>query len=241
MLIKLGAANIFGWIAYTIYDDFLDDEGDPSLLPLATISLRQLTYVFDTFPFRKKRIQKLFHTTLNTVDQANARELQMRTSGTTPTQLDYLADKSIGHALGPLTVLLLLGYTQESREFQYIKSFFTHYLVVKQLNDDAHDWEEDLKKGQMTPVISLLLQKASEKKILKKRRHLKELFWREVIQEVGIVIHHHAKVAKIALRKSNMIEDQTVLVSFLEEHVRSADKALEEQKNVKAFLKEYKG
>jgi DNA-directed RNA polymerase subunit beta' len=45
--IKLGAANLYGWIAYTIYDDFLDEEGNPQHLPAANICLRELTSIFE--------------------------------------------------------------------------------------------------------------------------------------------------------------------------------------------------
>jgi hypothetical protein len=242
ILMKLGAANIFGWIAYTIYDDFLDEEGDPSFLPLAIISLRQLTYIFDTFTLRKKRIQKLYHTLLNKVDLANTIELKNRSLTSNIydiKEFDRLADKSIGHALGPLTILILLGYTQESGEFKNILLFFTHYLIAKQLNDDAHDWEEDLKRKHITPVVALLLKRAEEKKITKSRKHLQELFWMEIIQEVCKLIHTHARKAKIALNKSSLIADKTILENILEIPVMAADKALEEKRNVTAFLRSY--
>jgi hypothetical protein len=32
----LGTANVLGWMAYTVLDDFLDEEGKPPLLPVAT-------------------------------------------------------------------------------------------------------------------------------------------------------------------------------------------------------------
>ncbi len=241
-LIKLGMANVLGWVAYTIYDDFLDEEGDPSLLPLAIISLRQLTYIFDTFTVRKKRIQKLYHTLLNKVDRANMEELQKRSDIKNSFELkdiDQLADKSIGHALGPLAIIILLGYTQESKEFKNILAFFTHYLIAKQLNDDAHDWEEDLKKKHITPIVALLLNRAQEKKIIKKLKNLQEIFWQEIIQEVCELIYQHARKAKIALKKSTIISDPTMLENLLAIPVGAADKALEEQKNVNVFLKTY--
>ena len=36
----LGAANVCTWAAYTVYDDFLDDEGDPAALPVANVAMR---------------------------------------------------------------------------------------------------------------------------------------------------------------------------------------------------------
>jgi hypothetical protein len=43
---NLGAANMFGWMAYTIYDDFLDGEGSVALLPVANICLRESDEIF---------------------------------------------------------------------------------------------------------------------------------------------------------------------------------------------------
>lgn len=242
VLVKLGVANVFGWIAYTIYDDFFDEEGDLSFLPLAIISLRQLTWIFDTFTVKKKSIQKNFHTILNIIDMANAREFKNRSIKTNDVKqisVENLAEKSIGHALGPLTIVLLLGYTRVSREFKNIMSFFTHYLIAKQINDDAHDWEEDLKKGHNTPVVALLLKRALDKKIIKKQRNLRELFWKEIIQEVSLLIYDHAKKAKTALKKSTIIADQTFFNSLIDAQTHSADLALEEQKNMTEFIKIY--
>src|SRR5690606_23873672 len=36
----LGTANLYGWTAYTIYDDFLDNEGDPQMLSAANMAMR---------------------------------------------------------------------------------------------------------------------------------------------------------------------------------------------------------
>lgn len=242
ILIKLGMANIFGWIAYTIFDDFLDDEGNPIFLPLATIALRKLTYLFDTFPLQEKNVQELFHTFINRIDSANAWELnncRIKNDNFIHENFEQLSNKSIGHALGPLTILLILGYSQKSKEFVCIETFFKHYLVTKQLNDDAHDWEKDFKKGHLTPVVSLLLKKADEKNIAKNRKNLYELFWLEIIQEVWELIHAHARKARTALRKSLVFKDTYLLESLLETHVKSADKALEEQKNIIAFFNTY--
>lgn len=242
ILIQLCTANILGWIAYTIYDDFLDEEGNPLFLPTATIALRKLTSIYDTFSFKKKRIQKLFHSILNTIDNANTWEVdhcRIKNGACINTNFEQLANKSIGHGMGPFTLLLLSGYTQESREFKLLYTFFKQYLITKQLNDDAHDWEEDLKKGHLTPVLSLLLKKAEEKGIVKKIKNLRELFWREIIQEVCALIYDHAKKAKFSLRKLSVIIDPTMLELLLEKNVLSADKALEEQKEMNAFLQTY--
>ncbi len=252
-IIELGRANILGWIAYTIYDDFLDEEGDPILLSLANFSLRNLTHIFETFPSKKEIIQKNFHEIMDRIDLANTWEtkycrtpknLKKESAGRRikiPNygNLDQLANKSIGHALGPLTILLLLGYTRTSKEFKNIFSFFTHYLIAKQLNDDAHDFHHDLEKGRITPVVALLLKKAKQKKIVMTQKNLQKIFWNEVIVEVCQLIYSHVKKAKRALKKSHSISYPNILESLLIIFEKGADQALTERERVMAFLKTY--
>jgi hypothetical protein len=235
ILIKLGTINVFGWIAYTIYDDFLDNEGDPSLIPLATICLRQVVLLYSSFP--QKNIRQLFDTGLNTIDEANMWEMVSRQKDNVVYKnLDQLAQKSLGHILGPLTIILLLGFSEKSAEYKKTFAFFKNYVIVKQLNDDAHDWETDLKKGQITPVVAMILKKSKNKKNIKK---LKEIFWYEVINDVCNLIFYHAKKARSALKTSGIIVDATKLESFLTIYENSAQKALDERNKMIAFLKTY--
>ena len=249
IIVQLGMANILGWLAYTIYDDFFDDEGDPQLLSLANFCLRNVTEIFDSFATHTPEIQKNFHILLNLIDQANAWEVtQCRMSIEIPRKnwiipdygnLTQLAHKSIGHALGPLTILLLLGYTRNSREFKNISVFFVHYLIAKQLNDDAHDFLTDLKKGRITPVVALVLKRAKEKKILMQDKKLQEIFWQEVIVEVCDLIFLHVEKANRALKKSRSISQPDILQSLLSAFKKGADQALEERNKVMEFLTTY--
>src|SRR6185369_13664464 len=248
-IVKLGTANTLGWIAYTIYDDFFDDEGDPMLLSLANFSLRNLSQIFDSFHQKGESVQKTFHFILDKIDNANAWEtkncripkniklenVKIPNYG----NLNQLADKSLGHALGPLTILLLLGYSHESKEFKTIYLFFSNYLIAKQLNDDAHDFHDDLEKGRITPVVGLLLRKAKEKKIVMNRKNLQELFWQEIIVDVCQMIYSHCTKAKNLLKKARSISSPNILESLLLAFEKGADQALAEREKVTAFLKTY--
>lgn len=47
----LGAANLYGWAAYTVYDDILDGEGDPQAVPVADLCLKKAIDIFtDVLP-----------------------------------------------------------------------------------------------------------------------------------------------------------------------------------------------
>ena len=176
-LTALGAATLYGWVAYTIYDDFFDDEGELLRLSAANTCLRELTTLFT------QRVEEAlpgsgfslcFHRVMDMVDNATTWELNHCRVGASvftpegvhalwhmplPSFDDYemLAQKSLGHALGPLAVLFASGYTETSPEVGGVLRFFKHYLIARQLNDDMHDWEEDLGRGHLNAVGAHLL------------------------------------------------------------------------------------
>jgi len=259
-IILLGQANVLGWLAYTIYDDFLDDEGNPKFLPLANMYLRRLTRIFDTAFVKNTAVATFFHTVLDDIEYANIWEVsncrlvvdngvihQKEIEQFKYGDLEQLARKSLGHGLGPMTILLLLGYKQKSKEFISLYNFFVHYLIAKQLHDDAHDWEEDLSNGHVSFAVALLLKKAREKKIITTQKieikktipKLQKLFWYEIIDEICSHIYDHVKKTQQELESSSIILDKKILENLLLIYRDGADKALNERKRTVDFLKAY--
>ena len=254
---NLCLANLYGWIAYTVYDDFLDEEGDPRSLSVATFCLRRLTALFDTTTDPGKKFHKIFTSLMNDLDNANTWEVSrcrikykkekfIINSYQLPrfTSKKRLAQKSLGHALGPLAILHSLGYDKKSLEFTNTINFFTHYLIARQLNDDAHDWEEDLKKGHITYPISLLLHKAKKMQLTPKSLSellpvFQEIYWNEVIPQVCEQILKHCKIAKKALKNNFIIRHPHGFEKLITTIEDSALEAKREQKRVIAFLKTY--
>ena len=154
----LGLANLYGWMAYTVYDDFLDNEGDPQLLPAANVSLRySLAHFRQALPGHAA-FQRIVNQTFDVIDGANAWEVAHcrcsvdATSVTFATlpqygQAERLAQRSIGHVLAPLGVLAAAGIPVDGPAAKALTNTFNHYLIARQLNDDLHDWEQDLQHG----------------------------------------------------------------------------------------------
>jgi len=257
--ILLGQANVLGWLAYTIYDDFLDDEANPAFLPLANMYLARLIHIFETAFPKNNSVPPFFYEVLDSIESANFWEV---THCRLPVKkgiihvdslkladfnnLEQLAHKSLGHGLGPLTILLLLGYKKTDKEFIALYRFFIHYLIAKQLHDDCHDWEEDLSKGHVTFVVALLLKKAKKKKIItrsvdikKITLRLQKLFWYEIIEEVCEHIYNHVRKAQKELESSSIIIKKDVLEDLLIMYKDGADKALAERKKTIDFLESY--
>jgi len=248
LLVDLGLANLYGWIAYTIYDDFLDDEGQPELLSVANFSLRQLTDIFNNL--KVQGIKKEFFEIMNVIDSANVWEIAncriKKETFKMPNYKNYskLYEKSLGHALGPIAILLSLGHDPNSQEASLIKSFFKHYLIARQMNDDAHDWEEDLKKGHINSAGDLILKKAKQKKIKFNMEMdcapFQEIFWYDVSVDICDKILNNVKLAKENLQKISIIEKPEFLEKLLAPVENSAKKALKERKKTIDFLGSYK-
>ncbi len=259
--VKLGAASLYGWIAYTIYDDFFDGEGYPRFLSLANICLRELTSIYSDNFAKDEKFLQFFRNTMDRIDSANAWEVsncRAQLAGSDlaiPDQLpefgklERLADRSIGHALGPVAVLYFHTRNIESSEIKNLLGFFENYIIARQLNDDAHDWEGDLKKGQLSPTVVAVLKKYSKRagnKSLKKldlKKELKELqkiFWYEVIQEVCNKALFHAEKARKHLRDIASMENKVAFAGMLASVEKSAQEALAEQKEMLEVLEEYR-
>lgn len=257
-IINLGIVNIYGWTAYDIYDNFLDDEGDPELISSANFLLRELTSILAKLPFTNSN--PLFRKIMNGIDNANQWEVKncracikdgnFLIPKNLPNYDDYskLAERSMGHAIGPIAALFLLGCKENSSEIKNLILFFKHYIIARQLNDDAHDWERDIKSGHISSVVVMILKKWQNTKnlsnnqfdIQKNISELQKIFWFEVSVGVCNQVLKNIDLAKQSLSKINIITDQTILKNFLEPIAASARKALKEQEEIIKFLKTYR-
>ena len=260
-LIQLGLANLYGWTAYTIYDDFLDEEGRPELLSAANAFLRGLTTIFNNVVPPESGFPDFFSQTMDCLDNANTWEVnhcrirsrgkQLNVPDTLPVYGDYtkLAERSLGHALTPIAILFLLGYKEKSEEIKKVSAFFKHYIIARQLNDDAHDWEKDLKRGQIDSVGADVLRKWKEATPLKQQREadilkimpdLQKIFWYDVIPEVCQTVLKRTELAEKSLKAISLISNPLVMTNLLKPVRYSAQKALAEREETIKFLKSYK-
>lgn len=199
---KLGIANLAGWVAYRICDDFMDNEGNPELLPVATVSMRYCMALYREF--LPMPVYGIFESFMDRMDENNARERHISYKPKTlPDYADYaiLGYKSLPHCLGPVAILMYLGYATDSPEIKRCVSFFYHYLIARQLSDDALDWQKDLDRGFVNPVGTKILG----------GREKNEVF-REIVSE----IRDHISRAESELNKNNAIVYKEYLQSLLD-------------------------
>lgn len=260
LIISLGVANTYGWMAYTIYDNFWDEEGDPKTLSVANIALRELTGIFHNILPNNSQFHELFNTIMDDTEWSNTWEANYCRIKISNKSIDLqnirlphlenyemLARKSLGHGLGPLAMLFFLGYKKDSSEVKNVLCFFKHYLIARQLNDDAHDWEQDFKSGHINPVCAILIR-TYMMKIKKSKRSfsltklipkLQELFWCKTVVEVCHTIQNHTLLARKYLNALSIVVYPHVFEELLASLDQSAKKALEERENTIAFIDSY--
>lgn len=249
-LVKLGLATLYGWIAYTIYDDFLDDEGRAEQLSVANFALRECLAIFQSITELPDSFHQLSQQLFDRIDSANCWEVSMARHRQQEIDLqtiklpDYgdfqvLADRSIGHALGPLAVLFLAGQINSAK---HLINFFTHYLIAKQLNDDAHDWQSDLAAGHLSAVVTLLLKQYRETGVTvldrsKPDPSLSIHFWRATTPIIVEWIIDHCQKARTALTKIPSLLPASPFHQMIDDTEQAAKSALTEQQKAEAFLK----
>jgi hypothetical protein len=248
LIVDLGKANLFGWISYSVFDDFFDYEGDVKNLSAGVVFNRKMIEVFEGISLDIKVFKDLYIKTLDDCDAANAWEVSSaRSIQDIPTYGNYsvLAEKSLGHALGPLAILLYLGYFPGSEEFNHTLKFFKHYIIAKQLNDDAHDWREDLSKGRVSSVCALLLKRFldqnpnteySESYI----QQLEEIFAYHTIDLVIAEIGKNLDLARHNLEHIQVLEDKSIFLEMLNRLATGSELALQTAVKAREFLQEYK-
>lgn len=186
-----------GWLAYSIYDDFLDGEGLLNQLGVANMAMRNsIKHFKQAIP--DQDFCQFVDTVFTTIDTANYWEiLHARDLNRLPKYGFYakLMQRSWGHVLAPTGVLLAAGYQLQSPEVTQLHTFFRHYLIARQLCDDAHDWLDDLRRGHTTAVVTLLLRDCSGESDTDRQLH----FWNTTIDQVNQLVRHHIAKAQAVL------------------------------------------
>ncbi len=259
LVVELGVTSFWGWLAHTVFDDFLDEEGKVEELPLATLALREMVSGFTAILPTNKDFHDFAQQILDQLDAATTWEVTHTHLGPLNKPLDWhtlplppqnhfshAVDRSLGHAIASAAVFFASGYTVTSPKIKLLINFFRHYILARQLNDDAHDWEDDLRRGHVNSVAGLILQEViptlphrrlSFKSVLKRS---KEYFWHETIAVVSKKVLTEASRARLTLKKMDLTGITDPLLDLLISLERAAYQARDEQIQTKQFLASYK-
>ena len=250
----LALANLFGWTAYTMYDDILDGDSDSSVLPAANIAMRQSLTLFEQAIPNSPGFHDHVIQVFNAMDSANAWEVtqsRFKVSsglihiGRLPNflTLDRLAERSLGHTLTPLGILAAQGLEPASPQATALHNALRHYLIARQLNDDAHDWQEDLRLGRITYVVARVLRqldiKPGEHELSSLLAKAEQQFWHFTVRDVCYKITRHTTLSRKLLQQSGILREQNIIRKLLDDNDASVERTLKTVDQAKQFLHAY--
>ncbi len=261
VLVELGVASVYGWMAYTLLDDVMDKDQGPDILPLATVFTRQMQHTFDSVLLDNPDFHRWQMQMLDRVDAANAWEIsEMRFDAEgdllhLPQHIpEYtgdwqFVDRSIGHAIGPVGVLWSMDGDVDDAAREEMLSIFSDLIRVRQMHDDAHDWEADLFKGQMNSVgvrvLSLWYEQYPEKcgssvRVAEVQEEWRKLFWISIVPDYSNSIISRCDAAIRRLEPSRLLVTPQPLIDVFLQIKKGAADALRGRDEMLAFLQAFK-
>lgn len=249
----LGAANLLNWAAYTIYDDILDDEGDNSLLPAANTMMRGAVRLFKT-AVNDLDFDTAVDAHFDAVDAANTWEMthcrfvvtgKTIRIGSLPAYNDllYVYGRSVTHRLPMMGTLAAIGLPANSNASITLTEAFAQYLTIRQLNDDLHDWRDDLRAGQISYVVARILTDANItagtyafSKLLPK---LETTFLHTTLAPVATDMLVMAQQARQVADNAGVVEASNILTGLIHAYEQAIRKLLAEHTNGLALLKAF--
>ncbi len=234
LLERLGRVNVFGWAAYTAYDDVLDGDAGGELIPPANVFLRLLQAELQQVHATHPGFQTWWRSVLDRVDAANLWELDhMRLAQ--PPRIDdplFLAERSLGHVIGPIAIMLSHGFAFDSTETRAVFEMYRCYLAARQMHDDAHDWQADYSRGQFNSASIFL-------KIGGDMEALRTDFWTRVIVDHSKTILDVCARGHAAIDLCKVLKYPEGLHAMLAKIEQGTHEALNGREKTMAFLKTF--
>lgn len=237
----LGLASVCTWVAYTIYDDFIDNEGVPAELPVANLAMRASLSCFRTVLPHDDRFQHYVCTVFAKMDEANAWEIdncrfavrkRKVIIGDLPRygKRTVLAARTFAHALAPMAILARY-LSMDSRQWCHVETAFRHYLIARQLNDDMHDWTKDIRAGQASYVVTAILRSM---RIDHSIHYLDELlpamqkhFRHTAMPKICLRIQYHTRLSRQYFAQSQLLQPSNELYVLLDNLELSVRRSLD--------------
>jgi hypothetical protein len=252
LLLHLGKANLYGWLAYTIYDDFLDDEGTPKYLSAANVAQRGSLASFG-LAVPNATFQRHVAHTFNTIDSANAWEVARCRFATKDGTIQVgplphyehrqkLAERSLGHALTPLGLLVASGLHIQGKQVADLLQAFKQYLIARQLSDDLHDWERDIRAGHISYPVAAILEDLSiqpgEYQLEELVTNMQRQFWNHTITRLCDDMDWHIAAARRT--RLTMLKAPHILDKLLDDIAGLVQVTRTKQTEAKQFLDTYR-
>ena len=239
---ELALLNIHGWVAFTLLDQVWDNESNPIMTGVASWALRQVVYsaqrVDAWLPGFSKYAEKFLQRmeVATTWEVQNCRfnpEIELQSL---PDYADYsiLVERSLGEALSGCAVIGR-KYDLESTQVTQWLQFFHAYTLSRQLNDDAHDWQEDLAMGYCNSVATMVIGTTLPFSYSQNLGQMQTRFWQDTIVKVAEM--ELAEIAQAEQSLKAFCTSPEWLLPLLETPRRAAEVTINEHQKTADFLK----
>lgn len=247
----LCVANVCGWIAYTVFDDFLDGTGQPAHLPLACQAIRRSLTCFGqatNSPAFAAYLQTVFDT-MDTANRWEATKCRLPVTDITitinalPRQglIRNTAERSLAHILGPMAAVM--ASTTNPERIRLVETSLKHYLTARQLNDDLHDWQQDTRAGHVSYVVAAILNDAGvsqgQHKFATLIPIMQRCFRQTTMPRVAKQVLQHIAKARLALQKSQLVQDDSAIDQLFNVQAATAETSLSIHVKSQAFVQHF--
>lgn len=195
--------SLYSWLAYSFYDELLDKKNNHSSNPLSQAFFFLVFKCLESLPLTKEARKEAWYI-FYLMEEANYLE---KTGKSSKLWLKS-AHKSLGHSLIPL-------WLAPARARTKLKKFFLYYLSLKQINDDALDWEEDLKLGHHNPIIRLLRKQRGKGKNTK---DLRKIFKNKTSPLIKAKLKKYYLEAKKIILNLPEIKNKKIIIKLIEKY-----------------------
>ncbi len=242
----LGVANLFGWYAYSIFDDIMDDNQSHERLSLALrardVCVQMFDQAFDDPDYRDYVSQTLVKTHDALITEMQLLRFTYEFGAVIPINfqqpfpIHILADRAFGHVLGPLGLFHELVRKDDSL-FHELESFYHHFLITRQMLDDAHDWKEDFMKGQLNSVSYALLRELKITTIEPNTVDtLHDYFWETHFPVLCEQMLENVALCSRSANKLSSLINQSYLTALLAPLEKQVTKSLQSHKTTKELI-----
>lgn len=254
---SLGVANMYAWMAYTTYDDFLDGAGEPIALSIAHTALRMMQEEYRQVLSTDAEFQAFIRQSMIMLDAANTQEIAEHRFNVSKSaihvaplraygQCELLANRAIMHIAGPMAVLKAHDNGTTASEHAYTLQAFKHYLIARQVSDDIQDWADDLQKGHISCVVAELLRDLRLQPGVYLFRELmplaKQCFWRTTLPRITHMALEQIGQARASFATAGLIlADTDALNALLVAVEQTLKEAQVSTKQAREFIQKEQG
>lgn len=199
LLRSFATAAFWGWLEYTLLDDILDKQKPPTDYVILEVYRQLRIHHSQKLPlwWREEMSSSwqeindyyLWEATQGRIDPESAIAHTIDLDNT------YILKRMAPFVKGLQTLPKLLNIPEAN--IAHWQEFFSNLFLLDQLDDDSHDWEDDLARHILTSTVSLMLKLKSQHS----KQEFRDIFWQYALPVVLQWADEAESTARLHLQK----------------------------------------